>query len=240
MTKKSSAGNKTDGKKKPVKKRRGPQAGVGYSEASVYFYYSEANGSVTKAMELAKAMQATDVPKDDATWYACVLRNGFAGKLAKEKEEYYKRYHLRREKKKQHMLDRVAASMEPIIEAFEEVTESVAAALKEKVIIDADGHKVDPMKALREVLSIEGFDRMFRMYLRAVGEPERITHTNHDVRATTIMTYEDVQKQKENAIQGQIVLTPDSAKEAVRIASSVILDGDEWGEGKRDTMTKDV
>lgn len=224
--------------KRKLKKRRGKQPGAGYSKEAVYFWFCEADGNVAKAIEIAQKMGATDVPKTRDTWYNCINRNDFAGMLAKEREEYYKRFHLRREKKRQHMLDQVAYAAEPIFEAFGIVTNKIADALKEEVILDAEGNQIDPFRALRDVLSVDGFDKIFRMYLRAMGLPEKITHQHIDSRSTTIMTYEDIQRQKQNAIQGEVILTPTSAQEAAEMAKQVILEGDEWQDHEEPVKSK--
>ncbi|MBI4133553.1 hypothetical protein HY478_02985, partial [Candidatus Uhrbacteria bacterium] len=77
---------------------------------------------------------------------------------------------------------------------------------------------------------IEQYDRFFRMYLRAMGEPERITNDGKPERPTTILTLSPEQKEqlrvdhfRSLGWKGEIPPPPKTGREARAIARRMEL-----------------
>lgn len=220
MTKKTSnTGNRINPKTgKPVPHRSDPKWNV----EAAYGFFRTAGGITKQAWTDAIAVGQKGVPKDREAWYRLVLDNDFKTRLAKETAEDMKEYHNAREAKKQNMLDKAAAAIEPLIEAYGDLLGKAMKALLEK----DNAH----LAILRKDFAFgpESFDKMFRLYLRAVGLPEKITHSSHDMRTTTILTYPDLEdiKKGSRGKDGRVVITaPKSVKEAREMVKTIHLTG---------------
>lgn len=216
--------NMAKDKKPKSGKKLGPKKpGAGYDVECVYQYLKAAGGSVDKAIRLAEEAKDRRVPSTRKTWFLAAARENMRERYKKETVEEWKAFHGEREAKKQHMLDRVAFAIEPLIMEYGVMLEGALKKLREK--------KDYELAILRKdfALGPEVFDKMVRLYCRAMGMPERITHSSHEVRNTTILTYEEAEEQKKMSAEGRITRPMVASDlEGARALMETIDLGPEW------------
>lgn len=234
-------------KKKTGRKSPGPKKpGAGYDVECVYQYIKSAGGSIEKAMKLALEAKDTRVPTTPKTWYEAAKRENMRERYKKETVEEWKQFHNEREAKKQHMLDRVAFAIEPLIEKYADILSVAVKAwvyLQENPITRYSTLEERKLALKYEKvrqsfgLSPEIFDRMVRLYCRAMGMPERITHSSHEVRNATVLTYADAEEQKKLSREGKITrpMVAESLQEANILMDSIDL-GPEWEIAEDETL----
>lgn len=161
--------------------------GTGYDEETVYHYFKLAGGSVRGAMRLAAEAGERRTPKDPHTWLKCVKRKDFRARFERETKEEWQDFHALRELKKQHMLDEVAAAIEPLIELYQrlmdEATQELARRPDSGLLLLRKDFALGPLV----------FERLCRLYLRAVGEPEKITSSQEGARPVTVLSVKDLE-----------------------------------------------
>lgn len=197
--------------------------GTGYDEEAVYQYLKSAGWSVRGAMRLAEEAGDRRTPKDPRTWSKCIGRKDLYGRYRRESAAEWKLFHNEREARKQHFLDLVAAALEPLIEEYGIMLGKALGSLKKR-----DNYE---LALLRKDFAFgpEAFDRLCRLYMRAVGLPEKITHSFQDQRMTTVLTYDEAEQQKRLSESGRItrpMIAKDLA-EAKRLMETIDL-GPAW------------
>lgn len=211
--------------KAPAKRK----TGASYDPETAYQYFKTTGGNLSEAMRMAESDKRA--PKNKDTWWALLKKNEWRARYQKETVEEWKLFHAEREAKKQHMLDRVAFAIEPLIMAYGDMLGKALAALRKK-----DNYE---LALLRKDFAIgpEIFDKMVRLYCRAMGMPERITHSSHEIRNTTILTYAEAEKQKAMSASGRITrpMVAKDLEEATKLMASIDL-GPEWALPEDETM----
>jgi hypothetical protein len=172
-------------KKKPTKR---------YSPELLYQYWSVAGGNVLHAIRLAEQAGEERVPARNKTWADYAEKHSFAERLEEETKERWEQYHAERLEKEQRILDTLAHAFEVVAEWFTSDILSDIEAMKssnEKEAAEAEAR-------LRMFTgSIAAFDRFFRMYLRALGQPEKITQQDVREDKQNIVTYAELEDDDE-------------------------------------------
>ncbi len=214
-----------NGKEVPKKgrKRHPKQIGAGYDVETTYNYFKLAGGNMSKAMRMAKEAGETRTCTDNNAWANCIRKFGWKERLHKETVEEWKKFHGIREAKKQRMLDLVAHAIEPLIEQYGEMLAKAFAALKKK-----DNYEIAILRS-DFAFGPDTFDKMVRLYCRAMGMPEKITHSSHDVRPVTVMTHDEAEEQKRLSREGKISRPmPQKDLAAAKALMATIDLGPEW------------
>jgi hypothetical protein len=138
----------------------------------IYPFWANAGGNVTRAMQLAADAGETRVPKKPHHWAKYATEFGFSDRLKAEETAKWEAYSKEREAKQQHVLDQIAHSFEEMSDTFlKTLVLDLAVARSE----DKDAAGV-ALKRLNKLFgSMDAVDKFFRMYLRARGQPEKIS-----------------------------------------------------------------
>ena len=154
-----------------------------YQPEVLYPFWAAAGGNMQEAMRRAVEAGETRVPKKHDTWTRYAEKHGFADRLKAEETVKWEAYSKEREAKQQRVLDQIAHSFEQMADSF-------------LVTINADFEKIKALdatnvsrlmaeKRLTKLFgTMDAVDKFFRMYLRARGEPEKISRNineNKDV-----------------------------------------------------------
>ncbi len=234
-------------KKPGVRHKVGPKkAGAGYDMETTYQYFRAAGGAVDAAIRLAVEAEDKRVPRDRNTWFVRAKEEGWRQRYQKETTEEWKNFHSEREAKKQHMLDRMAHAIEPLIERYADILGQ--AILAWTYVEDAEWAKEHPVQARKKRLELEHmrnrftlgpevFDRLCRLYMRSMGMPEKITFNTHEIRNPTVLTYEDAEAQKSMSKTGQIIrpMVAKDLQEARNLMETIDL-GSEWDIAEGESM----
>lgn len=199
------------------------KAGTRYDGEAVYQYLVTAGWNVREAMRLAEEAGDRRVPLDPHTWKTYIVRHKLQHRYEQETKVEWQLFHNEREARRQHTLDVAAAMAEKVIVEWAEMMGKALTAMKKRENYELLLFRKD------FVLGPEAFDRLFRVYLRAVGLPERITHSLQEQRPTTVLTYAEAEWQKQLSEAGRItrpMIAKDLA-EAMRLVGTLDL-GPEW------------
>lgn len=153
----------------------------------LYPYWKAAGSNISEAMRLAAAAEDTRVPSKHETWGDYAIKFTFTERLRKEEKEKWEKYHSEREDKQQQVLDKVAGTFELVFDFFAETALEQIKLLKHENELE---RKIARVTLLKMFGSMEAVDRFYRMYLRARGQPEKITKMEHD--GTIATTYRDL------------------------------------------------
>lgn len=197
---------------------RGRRHGDGYDAETLYQFYKEAGGNIAQAMRLAEGDRR--VPRDKHTWSSCIERLGYRERYKQETEQEWREIGQERQRVHQHSMDTVA-------ETFEQFLAIYTTMLRQAMKAIADKGDQAGLLLLRKdfAFGIPQFDRLFRMYLRAMGKPERITSGGQPERPVTVfktLTPEEKQKLLRR-LDNQNVPQPKNTREALSMLSKVKL-----------------
>jgi hypothetical protein len=174
---------------KKQRKARKPPSQV-YEQETVYRYWALAGGNVQKAMRLAEEANDKSVPLKAHTWAKYAERHGFAARMAAEEKARWDKYHAEREERQQQVLDQIAEGFEELASAFMQTLLTDIAVLRSG---DGEAAKGAEKRLSKIFGSIEAVDRFYRMYLRARGLPEKLTHTKIGHGGAMVVTYGDLE-----------------------------------------------
>lgn len=197
--------------------------GTGYDEEAVYHYFVLAGGNVRKAMRMAEEAGDGKAPRDPHTWSKCIERKKYRERYEREQKEEWMQLHRQVNMRKQFMLDQVAAAIEPLIEMYGGMLSKALEALMKK-----ENYEI---AILRKDFAFgpETFDKMCRLYMRAVGEPERITSSREATRPVTVMTIDEAEEQKRLSRENKISRPmPQKDLAAAKALMATIDLGPEW------------
>ncbi len=171
-----------------------------YDPEVMYPFWKLAGGNLSEAMRLAGAANETRVPSRIQTWSEYADRYNFRERFRAEEKRRWADFHAEREEKQQQILDKVAGTFEIVFDFFAESTLAHIDTLKGN---DKDKQRQSRAALMKMFGSMEAVDRFYRMYLRARGQPEKITKNEHSGEiATPYRDLEDKPKAK----------SPDEAK----------------------------
>ncbi len=170
-------------KQKPAKR-----AGKQYSPDIMYPYWSAAGGNVQEAMRKAKEAGEKRVPLKAHTWAAYVEKHDFPARLKKDEDDRWAKYHADRETRQQRVLDDIAFTFEQMADSFLGTLTVDLAMLRSG---DEQAAGIAKKRLDKLFGSMDALDKFFRMYLRARGEPEKITKLDHS--GSIPLTYSDLQ-----------------------------------------------
>lgn len=203
---------------------RGRRHGDGYDAETLYQFFRESGGNVAQAMRLADGDPR--VPRDKHTWSHTIERMSYRERYRQETEQEWREFGQERQRVRQHNLDTVAETFEQFLATYTVMLRQAMKAIRDK------GDQAGLLLLRKDfAFGIEQFDRFFRMYLRAMGMPERITSDGQPERTTTILkplTPEQKQQQlvhhfRSHGWKGAIPPPPKTVREAEAIARRMDL-----------------
>ena len=192
----------------------------------VYFWFKELAGAADKSFNAATAAKAAGIPKHRATWYEIIKRENMRDRYVKERTEEHTAKHAEREALHQSVMDEVAMGFEDFLVQYGKLLKHAMKAIEDK------GEQAGLLLLRSDfAFGVEQFDRLFRMYLRAIGKPEKITHSSMDFRTTvTFKTYTPEERQKILRRKEGSIPQPKNSKEAAKMMHKVKLMSDEEDE----------
>lgn len=129
---------------------------------------------MSEAIRPSQAAGETRVPKRPQVWSAYAEKHGFADRMKAEEQERWEKYHAEREARQQQVLDGIAETFEEFAEKFHAQLLKDFEQIQTRAVDDAD--RVYAEKRLMKLFgTMDAIDKFFRMYLRARGQPEKIT-----------------------------------------------------------------
>lgn len=145
-----------------------------YQPDILYPFWAAAGGNVLEAMRKAAEAGETRVPKKHDTWYRYAEEHAFANRLKAEETAKWEAYSKERESKQQRVLDQIAHSFEQMADSF---LVTINADFQKIQLLDAtDVSRLMAEKRLTKLFgTMDAVDKFFRMYLRARGQPEKIS-----------------------------------------------------------------
>lgn len=208
----------------PRKKRAPAKRKRTYNRDLIYHWLFLNEGQPEVAYNEAMKAKAKGVPKRRQTWYEIIAEEKMKERYKRERLDMINESHESIKLEHQDIMNTNARMFQNFAKKFEKLMQKAWETLDEK---DNAG-----VLLLRKNfgLGTEAFDRMFRLYLRSMGEPEKITHTSLDVRPITVLTYDDLlrakadeERQRKGSSGSKPMPVPKNAKEAVQFAKEMHL-----------------
>ncbi len=193
--------------------------GKGGDPEVVYFWFKSLAGSAELSWESAVKAKAVGIPRHRSSWYDMLNRYGMRERYIKERNAEHAAKHAEREAMHQSVLDDVAIGFEEFLAQYGKLLKSAL-----KAIVDKGDQAGLLLLRSDFAFGVEQFDRLFRMYLRALGKPEKISHVSGDMRQTIIFeTLTPEEKQKLLKRKDGVIPQPKNPREALRMEKDVKL-----------------
>ena len=173
-----------------VRAVRRKQHGDGYDEEMVYLYYVRAGGCVNKAFIMAAEEGERRVPRDRGTWYSCADHFDFKKRYRREMEQERREFRETMERMQMEMACELGECFQKYVKFMH--------VLMDRLWKEFDEGKHDVFKLLSNgsPFSIPNYDKLYRMYLRVMNLPEKITDRGQKSRSPVIFkTYTPEQKE---------------------------------------------
>jgi hypothetical protein len=127
------------------------------------------------------------VPIKAHTWGDYAIKHAYQERFRAEQKEYWEKYHAEREARQQQVLDKVAGTFEAVFDVVANMAVRHIENLDSPIKTTRNRAEAALMKMFG---SMDAIDRFYLMYLRARGQPEKITKMEHDGQIAT--TYHPV------------------------------------------------